>query len=113
MADADFPPPAGGKLVRDGLAARIPPGQLREAGPAELQRRLEDKLDEECRELRDSAFGDIGEFADVMEVLLELGRRAGFSPAAIEAARAAKLQARGGFRQGLVWAAADEASPPP
>jgi predicted house-cleaning noncanonical NTP pyrophosphatase (MazG superfamily) len=91
------------KLVRDRLGERIPAHELRQAEPGELSGLLRRKLTEECRELEESGYEDIAEFADVIEVLLAIAALAGHSPEQVEAARRAKSISRGAFDQGLVW----------
>ena len=92
------------KIVRDLLAAAIPAAELRvETDLAAIRALLDAKLDEEIAELRATGHSDPAEFADVIEVLLALASGAGITSDAIDSARAAKLAARGGFRDGLVW----------
>lgn len=93
----------GRKLIRDGLASRIPAAELSVADPSEMDAVLEAKLAEELAELRDSGFSDPAEFGDVLEVLLAIAARRGLTASDLEAARTAKLAARGGFADGLVW----------
>lgn len=101
---------AGEKLVRDKLEVRIPPEQLRIVGDDRLiGQLLRSKLDEELAELAASAYGDVGEYADVIEVLYALANRAGIAVTDIETARLAKLAERGGFTRGLVWTGEPEA----
>lgn len=93
------------KLVRDLLDARIPADEVRvETDPAEVERLLLAKLDEETAELAASGHADVAEYADVFEVLLALAARKGIPAEAIEATRRQKLASRGGFERGLVYA---------
>lgn len=62
---------------------------------------LQLKLHEECGEVADDP-SDILEYADVLEVLYELGAMNGFSPADIERARFTKRRNKGGFSKGLI-----------
>ena len=55
------------------------------------------KLDEEIQELKDSDYTDVNEFADVLEVLYSLGKKAKLTPKDIEIARSIKHKERGGF----------------
>ena len=92
------------KLIRDLLAQRIPVDQLRiETDPSKVAAALSEKLDEEIVELRASDFGDVGEYADVIEVLYAMAARKGISIHTIEATRLAKLRERGGFESGLMF----------
>lgn len=92
------------KLIRDLLAQRIPPDQLRiETDPAKVTVALSEKLDEEVAELKASDFEDAGEYADVIEVLYAMAARKGLSIHEIEAVRIAKRSERGGFERGLMF----------
>jgi predicted house-cleaning noncanonical NTP pyrophosphatase (MazG superfamily) len=91
-----------GKLVRD----RIPEicvtnGQTpitRTAEPDEAARLLRAKLREEVAEFLES--GDVGELADIYEVIREIAARSG---ADLEEARRRKAAERGGFALNIVW----------
>lgn len=92
------------KLVRDLLDRRIPPDEIRlETDPDRLASALQAKLGEETDELARSGYRDLEEFADVLEVLLALAGRAGFSAADVEARRLAKRAEKGGFERGLMY----------
>lgn len=91
------------KLIRDRLVSRIPAGELRIADPSELPSLLARKLDEEVSELAASAYSDILEYADVLEVLMSLAERHGVSWKDVLAARQRKVDERGSFQDGLVW----------
>lgn len=95
-----FEPAKNGKLVRDKI-----PEIIRSNGEEPICRILDDqeylkalfdKLCEEADELRESQ-GDIGERADVAEVLKSLDKSLGFSEEMIEEARVKKAEQRGGF----------------
>lgn len=90
------------KLVRDGIPEIIKKdGQrpaIRTLSAEAYRRALLDKLVEEASELRDSD-GDIGERADVAEVLRALDIVLGFKSYEVERTRAAKAEKRGGFEQ--------------
>lgn len=66
----------------------------------EFRRALLDKLIEEATELRD-ANGEIGERADIAEVLRAIDQLYGYSPEQVEQARAVKASARGDFSEQL------------
>src|SRR3546814_4049642 len=79
------------KLVRDKLVHRIPNSECRVVSDAEcLDVLLREKPAEELGERRASAFRDVAEFADVVEVLYAISRRAGLSPVDIAAVRLAQ-----------------------
>jgi predicted house-cleaning noncanonical NTP pyrophosphatase (MazG superfamily) len=90
------------KLVRDAIPAIIErDGQVpvvRTLGTSEYRRALLEKLVEEAQELLESD-GDIGERADIAEVLKALDPVLGYTDGEIEAARAGKAEKRGGFEQ--------------
>jgi predicted house-cleaning noncanonical NTP pyrophosphatase (MazG superfamily) len=90
------------KLVRDTIPEIIEAdGEtpvVRILGDSEFRRKLLEKLVEEARELLDSD-GDIGERADIAEVLKALDPVLGYTNEAIETARAEKVEKRGGFEQ--------------
>ncbi|MEV5944660.1 nucleoside triphosphate pyrophosphohydrolase [Streptomyces sp. NPDC051994] len=95
------------KLIRDLIpeiaAAHGDYLTVRTARPSELPGLLRAKLAEETTEAITA--GDdtlLDELADVTEALHALAAHHGHSPADIEAARAAKAAARGGFQQQLV-----------
>jgi predicted house-cleaning noncanonical NTP pyrophosphatase (MazG superfamily) len=99
------------KLIRDRL-----PQIMRDAGLAVFERRLEDadfeaalreKLIEEAKEARNAASTRelVDELADIAEVVRSLCALRGVKEEAIEAARLAKREARGGFDE-RVWNAA-------
>lgn len=90
-----------GKLVRDGIPAIIGAGAVaRVLGAEEYAVALRAKLQEEVAEYLEAH--DPQELADVLEVLHALAAQHGLTPQELEAQRAAKAQARGGFG-GRVW----------
>jgi predicted house-cleaning noncanonical NTP pyrophosphatase (MazG superfamily) len=90
------------KLVRDGIPAVIKNDNqtpvIRTLDNDEYKRQLLEKLIEEATELRDSN-GDLGERADIAEVLRALDDVLGYTDDEIETARAQKAAKRGGFEQ--------------
>lgn len=90
------------KLVRDKIPEIIQADgqtpQVRQLGTEEFRRKLLEKLVEEATELLESN-GDIGERADVAEVLKAIDESFTFSEEAIEQVRKEKADARGGFEQ--------------
>lgn len=105
---AVVPGPGGGdvaeKLVRDRIPEIIEAGggraETRVAGAAERRRFLSAKLFEEAGEYASS--GDPEELADVLEVVHALAATHEIEPAELERMRAAKAEARGGFKSGLI-----------
>lgn len=63
---------------------------------------LNNKVSEELNELRDTAFNDINEFADVIETLYSMAKLQGISIEDIETARLKKLEEKGSFDNFLV-----------
>ncbi len=90
------------KLVRDKIPEIIlADGQTPETrilSDEEYRTRLLEKLVEEAKELLESN-GDMGERADVAEVLKALDTSLNFSAEDIEDARSHKAEKRGGFEQ--------------
>lgn len=96
------------KIIRDGLVGRIPADQIRTvASRQEHLDALAAKLTEERNELAAAAYADPEEFADILQVLIDLASIAGVSWDAIEDARKTKLSGRGGFVGGHIY------TPPP
>lgn len=97
------------KLVRDRI-----PEIIRQSGEVpltyvaerpEYRRRLWAKLTEETQEFltaKDTA-ESLDELADVLEVVRALAVELGSTPDELEARRAAKAAARGGFNDRIVW----------
>lgn len=92
------------KLVRDKIPEIIlDDGQVpvtRILGSSEYRRALLEKLVEEAKELLESD-GDLGERADVAEVLGALDVVLGYSKDEVENARLKKAEERGGFEQNI------------
>lgn len=90
------------KLVRDNIPTIIKNDNqtpvTRQLNDDEYRQKLLEKLIEEAQELLDSN-GDIGERADVAEVLKALDAALGFTAEEIEVARTQKAEKRGGFEQ--------------
>lgn len=89
------------KLVRDKIPFIIQKsGQnpvVRKANRAEYQKKLKEKLREEVREFLES--GNVGELADVLEVVLALAFIQKKSPKQLEKLRKEKANKRGAFRK--------------
>ena len=96
--------PTHEKLVRDRIpdiiAAAGQRGETRVLGDAEYARRLDEKLDEEVAEYRES--GDIEELVDVVEVIEAILARRDVGWDAFESMRREKCDARGGFTRRLL-----------
>jgi predicted house-cleaning noncanonical NTP pyrophosphatase (MazG superfamily) len=90
------------KLVRDNIPQIISDDNqtpvTRILSDEEYRKQLLEKLVEEAQELLD-ADGEIGERADVAEVLKALDTILGYTDDEVESARAAKAKKRGGFEQ--------------
>lgn len=90
------------KLVRDAIPGIIKNDNqtpvTRILSDGEYRQALLEKLVEEAKELLE-ADGDIGERADVAEVLKALDTALGYSEEVVEDARATKTAKRGGFEQ--------------
>lgn len=90
------------KLVRDRIPEIITEDNqapvTRTLGDTEFRRKLLEKLVEEATELLESD-GDLGEIADVIEVLNALKPVLGYTDEEIETARAEKVAKRGGFEK--------------
>ncbi len=84
------------KLIRDKISG-LDYSKTRTADKNEMDTFLRMKLQEEIKELEESNYKDLYEYADVLEVLYELARKAKFTPKDIEIARIVKLKERGGF----------------
>ena len=107
------------KLIRDRLPEIIGARQgacaYHIATPTQHRRALAAKLVEETAEAIAAALPHanpaelVGELADVLEVVHALAAAHGISPADLEHARTAKLQARGGFTRGVLWHGPDGA----
>lgn len=92
------------KIIRDGLAARIPAAALRhEPDDRVVLSMLETKMAEEIGEFAASGHSDARELGDALEVLRAIAARAGVPWADVEAARFVKHSRVGGFDGGLVY----------
>lgn len=91
------------KLIRDRIAPLLPPEEIRVASKEERFPLLESKLAEELDELENSDFGDVEEYADVIEVLLTLARERGIPASEINTAMTAKRRIKGGITSFYVW----------
>ena len=98
------------KLVRDKIPEIITAdGEVpitRTLDAKEYRQKLLEKLVEEAGELRDSD-GDLGERADIAEVLKALDTVLEFDSTMIEEARSLKAERRGGFEQRIFLERAD------
>ncbi len=84
------------KLIRDNIPG-MPDDAWREASKKESYEFMKGKLHEEIDELTETDYKDLCEFADVLEVIYSLARKAKFTPKDLEIARIVKLKERGGF----------------
>ncbi|MCD6435386.1 MAG: hypothetical protein J7L15_03280 [Clostridiales bacterium] len=84
------------KLIRDDIPG-MPDDAWEQVCPVEAYEYLKEKLDEEIQELKDSEYKDIGEYADVIEVLMTLARHNRKKWLSIEVARKIKKKEKGGF----------------
>jgi predicted house-cleaning noncanonical NTP pyrophosphatase (MazG superfamily) len=92
------------KLIRDKYKDIIEPESLSNIDPKseEYKAMLLEKLEEELTELREADFGDIEEYADVIEVLLSLGKYHNLSFPKILEKTLSKRQKNGSFNDGLI-----------
>ena len=92
------------KLVRDGIPDLIAAGgrtaDYRVLSPTEFRANLEDKLDEELAEYRETR--DHIELMDLVEVIQAILETEGVDWATFERDRAARRAERGGFRA-RIW----------
>lgn len=74
------------------------------ATDVEFIRALDVKLDEEVAELRDvrDARSAAEEIADIIEVLLAVAKKGGYTPEQIETIRLEKRAKRGGFEKRII-----------
>lgn len=92
------------KIIRDGLASRIPATALRiEDSTIGILELLAEKESEEIAEFRTSGFTDVSELGDALEVLMGLAHHAGIAWEDVEASRADKRGRLGGFETGLLY----------
>ena len=90
------------KLIRDHIPGIPDYTWYEETDKKILYGYLKDKLNEEIKELQDSDFTDIKEYADVLEVLMALSRFKKIKWSDIEIARRIKFVERGGFSN-KIW----------
>ena len=90
------------KLIRDRYIETIPKHEWYFAERKEHIRLLKRKLHEEVDELKASGYKDIGEFADVLEVMKCLCHFLNIDWNDVEQARVDKLNSKGKFLDGVV-----------
>lgn len=91
------------KLIRDRYEKIIEPECLSKVkSVSEYKLFLELKLQEELDELAETAFSDVEEFADVLEVLFTIAEANGVGENEILESRDIKRDAKGGFMKGLL-----------
>ena len=91
------------KLIRDKYDSIIESERLTiSKNPSETFIFLTAKIKEELGELADTAFNDVDEYADVIEVLYAMANFQGLSKDEIEIARLKKLDEKGGFKKCLI-----------
>jgi len=84
------------KLIRDNIPG-MPDDAWRTADKDEAYEFLKGKIHEEIQELTNTGYLDLYEFADVLEILYALAKKAKFTPKDLEIARKVKFKERGGF----------------
>jgi len=91
------------KLIRDKYDTIIESERLETSkNPSETFILLREKITEELNELAETAFNDVDEYADVIEVLYAMANFQGLSKDEIEIARLKKLDEKGGFKKCLI-----------
>ena len=91
------------KLIRDKYESIIESERLTKTkNQSETFILLREKINEELGELAETAFNDVYEYADVIEVLYAMADLQGLSKDEIEIARLKKLDEKGGFKKCLV-----------
>ena len=91
------------KIIRDKYDEIIDPSRLEiSENSTETFILLRAKINEELQELAETAFNDINEYADVIEVLYAMADFQGIYRDEIETARLEKLKKRGGFKKCLI-----------
>ena len=91
------------KIIRDKYNTIIPKEELSIVqNKVEHLNYLIKKIDEEIKELSNTSFTDINEFADVIEVFYSIAKIKGISIEDIETARIKKNQEKGSFDTGLL-----------
>lgn len=90
------------KIVRDFAKDRYPSDKYFTVSGSTKRVFLLKKMHEEIEEVaRDP--NDILEYADVLEILLELASEFGYTLEQIDHYRKQKAKVKGGFKAGLVW----------
>ena len=84
------------KIIRDQIPG-MPEDAWEEVCPVEAYVYLQDKLQEEIQELKETNYKDIKEFADVLEVLQALARYNGVKWSDVKVAKRIKFKENGGF----------------
>lgn len=92
------------KLIRDGYVNNIEDERLVRLGPdtPEYRELLIEKLYEEIRELEESDYKDVLEYADVLEVLSSLVKLNGLTEEEVLLAKHSKHSLLGGFNDGII-----------
>ena len=92
------------KLIRDGYVNNIEDERISILGPEtpEYREFLIEKLYEEIRELEESDYKDVTEYADVYEVFQSLLRLNGITEEEVIKAKVAKHALLGGFNDGII-----------
>lgn len=91
------------KLIRDKYVDIIAQNDYyTETDKDKLYEFKKSKLREEIDELIDCDFKDIDEFADVLEIIFNIGLDMGFSQEKLTEARLNKLIKKGGFFNGVI-----------
>lgn len=91
------------KLIRDKYEDIIEPSKLEKSeDTVEKFYLLNEKINEELVELRETVFNDVEEFADVVEVLMAMAKFQGINEADIQEAREKKNNSKGKFNNFLI-----------
>ena len=92
------------KLIRDKYVNNIEDERLTMVSPTSTEYRefLIDKLFEEIRELEDSDWKDVNEYADVYEVFQTLLKLNGITEEEVIRAKVSKHALLGGFENGII-----------
>lgn len=90
------------KIIRDKLVHVIDDKDLvKTTHPNIINKYLVEKVQEELQEIVDSDLQDIEEYADLIQVVIDLARNNGITAKEIEEARIDKQYQKGGFRKGI------------
>lgn len=91
------------KLIRDNYDSIIESERLTKAkSSSEMFILLTEKIREELGELAETAYNDVDEYGDVIEVLYAMANFQGITKDQIEIARLKKLDKRGAFNKCLI-----------